>query len=216
MARKSKILGLDQIAKTKHRIMEFDGEWRKAFGRPAINGSWLIWGNSNQGKTRFALQLCKYLTNFGRVAYDSLEEGNSRSMQMAVEQLNMGEVSGKFVLLDRMKLSELEEYMAKEKSPRFIVIDSLQYTRMTYNRYVELKEKYTNKLLILISHAEGKEPKGSAAKAVRYDVDCKIYDEGFRAMVAGRFQEGAAEPFTIWEEGAALYWGNKENSTENE
>ena len=67
MARKSKILGLDQIAKTKHRIMEFDGEWRKAFGRPAINGSWLIWGNSNQGKTRFALQLCKYLTNFGRV-----------------------------------------------------------------------------------------------------------------------------------------------------
>ena len=197
-----KILGLEQVRATKHKVLEFDGAWRAAFGRPARTGTWLIWGSSNSGKTRFALQLCKYLCRFGRVAYDSLEEGNSLSMQRAIEQTAMTEVSGKFVLLDKMTLSELEGYMRNPKGPNFVVIDSFQYARLNYTRYVDLKERFPNRLIILISHAEG--------------VDCKIRVEGFKALVAGRFIEGKSEPYVIWEEGANTYWGDKDKDNNNQ
>ena len=41
----------------------------------------VVWGKSGNGKTSFVLQLCKELTRYGKVAYDSLEEGSSLTMQ---------------------------------------------------------------------------------------------------------------------------------------
>ncbi len=40
-------------------------------------------GAQRKRQTRFALQLGKYLTHFGRVAYNSLEEGASVAMRTA-------------------------------------------------------------------------------------------------------------------------------------
>lgn len=59
----------------KVRHIPFEGKWRDAFDLPERKGVWLIWGNSANGKTTFAMQLCKYLCQFGRVAYNSMEEG---------------------------------------------------------------------------------------------------------------------------------------------
>lgn len=205
--RKCKTLGVEQFLASRKKAMDFKEDWLAAFGRPAPVGTWIIWGNSGSGKTRFALQLAKELTNYGRVAYDSLEEGDSLSLQRGFIDVNMMEVSKKIVLLDKMEIPELLKYMKKKKSPNFVIIDSLQFASMTLKDYIELKKQLPNKLIIFISHAKGKEPKGSIAQYVRYDSDCKIRVEGFRAMVASRFSEGDTKPYVIWYKGAVDYYG---------
>ena len=64
--------GVRELLSMKFDVMQFDGPWYDAFGTPERRGVWIIWGNSGSGKTSFALQLCKYLCRFGRVAYDSM------------------------------------------------------------------------------------------------------------------------------------------------
>ena len=189
-----------------YNVLDFEGEWLAGIGRPELTGSWLIWGNSGNGKTRFALQLCKYLTRFGRVAYDSLEEGASLSMCKAFEEVGMSEVGCKIILLDQEPINDLITRLEKRKSPVIVVIDSLQYSGMNYADYKTLRDRFRNKLFILISHAEGKLPEGRVAKSIRYDSFVKIWVEGYKAFPASRY--GGNEPITIWEEGAATFWGN--------
>ena len=80
---------------------------------------------------------------------------------------------------------------------------------LTYATYKALKEKHPNKLLIFVSHAEGMNPEGRAAKKVAYDADVKIFVQGFRAICKGRFITAPGNYYTIWEEGAAKYYANK-------
>jgi hypothetical protein len=65
---------------------------------------------------------------------------------------------------------------------------------------------HKDKLIIFISHASGKRPKGNAAVSVMYDATLKIWVEGFKAFSKGRFF-GKTGEYTIWDEGAEKYWG---------
>lgn len=150
--------------------------------------------------------LCKYLTKFGRVAYNSMEEGDSESMKLAFKRVGMEDVKGKLILLDNEPIEEMKERLRKHKAPSIIVIDSIQYSQMTYREYVALKNEFKNVLFLIISHAEGKHPEGRLAKRVRYDSFVKIRVEGYKAFVTTRYEGG--EPFTIWEEGADKYYGS--------
>jgi hypothetical protein len=187
--------------------LDFTGDWLRSIGRPELTGSWLIWGNSTNGKTRFALQLCKYLATFCRVAYNSLEEGDSLSMRNAIRDVGMNDVKGNFLLLDQEPIEELRKRLLKRKSPEVVFIDSWQYTGLNYTEYKRLRADFRNKLFILISHAEGNNPEGRTAKSIRYDSFVKIRIEGYRAFPASRY--GGNEPFTIWEKGSEEYWGSK-------
>lgn len=157
----------------KKETLKLTGAWADAFGEPERIGVWFIWGNSGNGKSSFVMQLCKELAKFGRVAYDSLEEGASLTMQNTLRRFNMAEVNRRFQLLDCEPMSELGERMDKHKSPDFYVIDSFQYTQMSYKEYIKFKEAHRNKLLIFISHADGRNPDGRSAKKVMYDAALK-------------------------------------------
>ena len=204
----ARALSVNDLLNAKHNTMKFEGVWHEAIGNPELRGAWLIWGNSANGKTRFTLQLCKYLTRFGRVAYDSLEEGASRSMQDAFRDLNMAEVSRRLILLDQEPVADLKERLRKRRSPEIIVIDSIQYSGMNYKDYIRLKDEFKNKLFILISHADGKHPQGRVAKSIRYDSFVKIWVEGYAAFPQSRY--GGGTPYIIWEQGALDYWGTLE------
>jgi uncharacterized protein YlbG (UPF0298 family) len=197
-------ISIDAILKKKFKLADLVGVWLASLGKPELSGVWIIWGHSGNGKTSFAMQLAKMLTRFGKVAYVSMEEKARRTMQLSIIRHNMKEVKRKFVLLED-NMEELKERLRKQKSPKIIFIDSFQYTGLTKREYIALKEEFSNKLFIFISHAEGKHPEGRAAKFVRYDADIKIPVEGYRAMPVSRF--GGGEPFTIWEQGANEYWG---------
>lgn len=182
--------------------MPFQGKWQESFGEPERNGVWILWGQSGNGKTSMAMQMAKYFTQFGRVAYNSLEEGARKSLQLAIKRSNMHLVSKKFIILSE-DMEDLRERLGKQKSPDIIIIDSFQFTGMSKLQYKALKKDFPKKLFIFISHAEGKQPEGRAAKFVKYDADVKIHVEGYRAFIISRF--GGGEPYTIWEEGAAEY-----------
>ena len=96
-------LTVKEVLKQKKRTFAFKGKWKDAFGEPERTGVWFIWGNSGNGKSSFVMQLCKYLCEFDRVAYNSLEEGDSLTMQNTLKRYGMSEVNKSFYLLKIFK-----------------------------------------------------------------------------------------------------------------
>lgn len=190
----------------KKAVFPFEGKWLNAFGNPERTGVWFIWGNSGNGKSSFVMQLCKELCKYGRVAYNSLEEGDSLSMQNSFIRHGMSAANKRMQLLNCEPIAEFSERMSRHKSPDFYVVDSFQYSQMSYKEYIKFKEKHRDKLIIFISHADGRNPAGRAAKSVMYDASLKIWVEGYKAFSKGRFI-GTTGEFAIWSEGATRYWG---------
>lgn len=204
------------VLAARFETVEFAGEWLASFGRPELRGTWIIWGGSGSGKTTFTLMLCKYLANFGRVAYNSLEQGLSLSLQKAWERVGMVEAGNSVILLNKEELPELRARLNKRKSPEIIIIDSVQYLDgFNWASFKKLKREYPDKLFIFISQSDraGKDPDGKLAGKIRYDAEIKIKVEGFKAFVTTRYEdaergEGGAD-FIIWEQGAAEYWAEQ-------
>ena len=194
--RVKRALTVNEIRNFKPVELNFEGKWKDSIGTPELTGTWLIWGNSANGKTRFALQLAKYLTNFRRVAYNSLEEGLSKSMKEAIIDTGLDK---NFVLLDKEPVEELKIRLRKRKSPDVILIDSLQYTGLNYTQYKELRKEFPHKLFIFISHAEGNEPKGNVARSIKYDAFVKIPVIGYAAYPQSRY--GGGEKYVVWQYG---------------
>lgn len=198
--------GVREMLSMKFDTLDFKDAWYDAFSTPERRGVWFVWGNSGNGKTSFVMQLCKYLCCFGRVAYNSMEEGACLTMQDTLRRFGMMEVNRRFLLIDNESIEQLSLRLKRQKSPDFVVIDSFQYTQMTYRQYIEFKEQHRNKLIIFISHATGRLPTGRSGKSVMFDATLKIYVEGYRAFSKGRFI-GPVGHFDIWPEMAARYWG---------
>ena len=97
-----------------------------------FEGKWIIWGESGNGKSSFVMQLAKYLCQWCTVAYDSLEESTGLSFQNTLNRERMEEVNYKFKILDRELMDDLSERLLKRRSPDVVIIDSFQYTGLTY------------------------------------------------------------------------------------
>ena len=170
-----------EVLNMKIPCYEFTGQWLVSIGRPAKSGVWIIWGSSGNGKSSFVMQLAKYLCAFDKVIYDSLEESTGLSLQMSLKRHRMEEVRKRLLILDREPIDQLEERLKRRGSPRVVIIDSFQYSGLSYPAYKELKERHPKKLFVFISHAEGMHPAGRTARKVEYDADVKIMVSGFKA-----------------------------------
>lgn len=193
------------VMDAKFRTLPFDGEWLSAVGTPELTGSWMIYGAPKNGKTTFAMMLAKYLTRFGRVAYDSVEEGLSQTIKMAMERVGMEEVGHRLILLDKEGVDELAERLARRKSPGIVVIDSVQFLGLNFSQYKRLKERFPDKLFVYISHVDGRKPEGSTAQSIWRDANVYFNVEGYRAFPVGRY--GGGKYIDVWPEQAAEYWG---------
>lgn len=208
--RLNRALSVSDVYMLERATYRLSERWHEAFGEIDRTGVWLIWGKSGSGKTSFVLELCKELARFGRVAYDSLEEGDSLTMKNAFIRAGMMDVARRVVLLNRESMADLHERLSRPKSPDIVVIDSFQYTRMRYAEYQRFKEAHADKLIIFVSHATGDKPKGQAADAVMYDATQKILVKGYVAISKGRFKPGGR--YVIWDEGARRVWGEEMES----
>ena len=196
---------------------QFTKEWKAAIGNPAKSGAWIVWGASGNGKSSFVMQLAKYMCNYGKVIYDSLEEGIGLSFQMSLKRHGMQETRGRLVILDKEPMEMLCERLSKKKSPKIVIIDSFQYSGLDYRKYQELRDRFPNKLFIFVSHAEGLHPAGRSARRVEFDADVKIMVSCFQATCKSRFLAQPGEPITIWDEGAARAMvGNGQATTATE
>lgn len=193
-----------ELQDVSFKTWPFTGEWKEFLGEPETSGGWIIWGGSFNGKTRFVLSLCNYLTNFEKVLYNSLEEGWCIDTQLAVKDAGLDRVGSKFLFLHKEPIEDLIIRLKKHKSPNVVVIDSLQYADMNLKAWKDLRATFPKKLFIIISHAEGKEPEGRVAGKIRFDCAKKIRVEGFRAFSQVRGKGYAHKD--IWPEEAAKYW----------
>lgn len=201
-------LTVSDLLNKKYKTLDLQGQWLEAFGTPQSTGVWMIWGDSGNGKTSFVVKLCKELSRFGRLIYNSLEEQDDMTMQNAFKNGGLGTGKSKILLVCE-SIEELNVRLAKHKSPEIVIIDSFQYTGLSYAKYKKFKEQHRNKLIIFISHAEGKKPMTRAAVSVQYDASLKIWVEGFVAFSKGRYIGENGGKYVIWEQGANEYHGEQ-------
>lgn len=202
----ARTLSAKQVLTIKFDTIRLGGGWDECVGEIETTGIWFIWGNSGNGKTSAVVSLCKELSAFGKVLYNSREEGVSLTMQNTLRRYGMGELGSRFQLAN-MSLQELDEKISQQRSPKFVVLDSFQFMGLTYKDFRAFCEKHKNKMLIFVSRTRGLQPEGRAAISAMYDASCKIWVEGYKAFSKGRFV-GTTGEMTIWDEGAKKYWSD--------
>lgn len=195
----ARALGVKEFLNKKFTELQFTEQWLDTMGLPERNFKAIIYGKPKNGKTEFCVQFAKYLTRFGRVLYNSFEQGHSRSLQTAWQRNGMHEVNGRIIVTHKEKFDDMVARLKRKKSPQIIFIDSLQYIKLTADQWRLLVDTFRKKIFIVISHASGDDPKGTAAEAVQYDVDISVLVKGFVAHVSSRF--GASGELMIYEKG---------------
>lgn len=206
MSRK-RAVSVSELVGTRFKTILLPISWQNFIGIPEANGVWFVWGHSGHGKSRFLIQLALVLTNYGKVAFNELEEGARLSFKNNLIESGFADdpkAKKNFIILDREPIEELKVRLRKKQAPKIVFINSFQHAGLNRQQYLKLKEEFTDTLFIINSHAEGKEPKGQTAQFVRYDADVKIRVEGFKAFPASRF--GGGQEHIIWDEGAKNYW----------
>lgn len=196
-----KTFGFKALTEKKFDTYELSELWRTTLGRDGVerNFRMLVWGPSGGGKTTFVLHLCSELARHGKVYYNSIEQGEGKSLQAGLERC--GELyrdikPGRLMFGDRDTFEEMVDKIKKMKAA-FVMVDSLQYMNLTVAQYKHLVRLFPRKSFIIISwEGAGKEPKGEHAKAIRYMADIKTYVSDGIANCQSRF--GATEPYVVF------------------
>jgi hypothetical protein len=209
-------IGLKQLAqKTYSEVPNLPETFTRSFGDIEDAFDCIIYGNSGNGKTNFTVDVIKHLMlALGqKCIYISFEEGHTKTLQKTmIERHDMlNQVGNLLEILDHTTYPELVSRMSRKRSAKIWVIDSLQASHFTEAQCAELKKRFVmsrkKKIIIYISWAEGKKPKGSVAQSVEYYAHIKIRVEGLIAFFKSRF--GGNKNYIVWEEGAKRYWGLK-------
>ncbi|WP_161531285.1 AAA family ATPase [Riemerella anatipestifer] len=205
------VLTVANIQNTKIERLPFEGVWYEAFGRPQNRGVWFVWGGSGSGKSTFAMQLAKVLAECDKTFYDLLEEETDDSDFVdRTELCKMQDVADTFNA-QKFTLEELDLYLSKRNSPKYVIIDSVPYFFKSWDEYMVFKKKWaTQKVLVFIGHAEGKNPADKLQTRIMYDAKMKIFVSGYLATCKGRTIGPNGGNYIIWKEGYEALVG-KEN-----
>ena len=206
-----RLLSNRNVLQAKFNPAEFDGAWLASIGKPELRGSWIVFGKSGSGKTTFALMLCKYLSSFVKVMYNSLEQGLSLSMQMAWKRCDMQQAGNRIVFAPGEQLADVRKRLLKGKSPDVVLFDSI--TAMSgFNKkdYEDLIKRFPLKLFIFIAHKKNNAPYPAVAEHIRKLSEVKIHVCGYKGMVTTRYEADGCggEDFIIWKQGANEYAAN--------
>ena len=125
---------------------------------------------------------------------------------------------------DEATITELDEYLSKQRSPDVIMIDSIQYFEQQGGakapEIIRLRKKYPRKIFVFISHVDGREVEGKTAYDVKRDSFKRIYVEHFKATFIGRGKGGSRGYYIVWAEGYQKHWieniKSDNDGTENE
>ncbi len=189
------------IAAKKWKTLSWGERWSKPFGFPAENASWFISGASASGKSSFVMQLGKELCKYGTVLYMSYEEGVNQSFQRRMGYLKMNEVQGRFRVAVNETYEEVIERLKRPKSPKFVVVDSIQRTDWEYKQIEDLVGMFPKKSFIFVSMEYKSQPMGKPAMKTKYLADMKVRVVGYKAYCQGRAIGEAGSYYVVWEEG---------------
>jgi len=199
-------ISASQALQVRNRTLEVSPEWQGCLGREiSRHGIVFIWGNSGNGKSSAVMAFARMLAASGKVLYVSKEEGYGLSFQNTLRRYCMQECGKSFQVVDSDTVESLTERLDRPRSPEFVIIDSVQAMGIGTKQFKQLQGSFRNKLLVLISQADGKRPLGRAAQNMMYEADLKLWVEGHTVFSKGRFI-GDTKEYVTWEEGALRYW----------
>jgi uridine kinase len=202
-------LTVANIQNQKISRIPFIGEFLDAFGKPQDKGVWFIWGDSGSGKSTFVMQLAYALAKIFSVLYVLLEEETDDSDYIDRTKLvGMQDVASNFHTASD-SYDDLVKRLEKRNSPKVVIIDSLPYFKIDFEKYLKLKQKFKKKIFIYVGHADGKKPRTKFQEDVMYDAKMKIYINGFLAICKGRTIGRNGGKFIIYEEGYSKLHGAK-------
>ena len=190
---------LTDVANWKFNEVDMPTEWKNHLGELTENFRMLIQGPSGHGKTEYVIQLGKMLAkHYGKVKLNNVEQGKSATLQHAILRNDMDDVKGKF-MIDGPANREFESWfkdLQRKGSGRVIVLDSLDYMKLTLDQFKRLHERFKNKSFIIICWDEPFDPQ---AKKIKYMCDIKVEVSEYRAKIRSRF--GGNKTHIIWQEG---------------
>ncbi|HEY9362179.1 MAG TPA: hypothetical protein VIQ00_02875 [Chitinophagaceae bacterium] len=203
-----KVISVKKLVAKTYKKLGLSDEWKEYVGDVDAAFTMIIWGASFNGKSSFLNAFVAELARITTVLYVALEESFSTTSKMKAMENGLSEMKNLRYANHETNFASLMEYLGKKRSPRIVIIDSLQYIAMTYVDYKRLKETFPHKTFIFISHSEGKLPDGKTGKKIRYDAPIKVFVSDFIAIIDSRF--GGHKNYVIWEQEAKKRWGTKE------
>lgn len=182
---KKRVMSLNTLKEKRFDVMRFEGQWLQWFGEPERNVKFLFYGPSGSGKSTFVLRLCDYLAQWGKVAYNSWEEGIAKTFQDRVES-NQVQNLDKIFLLDSYTFEEMMNDSFKRRNYRTIVLDSTNFMGLTQAQYADLVAKYPSKIFVFISQVNGR-GRVKGGTDILHGVDIKVRCDGGIAEIRSRF-----------------------------
>ncbi|HMP93392.1 MAG TPA: hypothetical protein PKD90_11000, partial [Phnomibacter sp.] len=118
-----------KIAKKSYKLFEgLSPAWQSALGTITTDFSLIAWGQSGNGKSNFVMQLVAEMLRFGPVLYLSLEEADGITFQTLITRYIPSQYAHALkVVGPGITVQGLVEYLKRPRTPRVVVIDSLQY-----------------------------------------------------------------------------------------
>ncbi len=212
---KGKKLSMKQFMQMKFSDVShlLSPELRDSLGQIEDGFDIFIFGNSGDGKSSFSAQVVKELSPLGRILHILYEEGHSRSAQMNHLRAQLQGLEA-YDVIDDCPYEDLVYLLGRKQAPKIIIIDSFQYSRFTKEQWLSIKAKYVKgkkkKIFVVISHADGRKPRGSVATDCMYDAQIKVFVKGKVAFVKSRYE--GKKNYVIWDEGAKSFWGRRYKS----
>jgi predicted ATP-dependent serine protease len=145
----SKIMNLEDFKNLHFKTLDFSihSEYYSLFGSPAENFKLMIYGKSGHGKSTFSVEFAEFLAlNFGRVLYNSSEEGLSKSLQKKVQGIETDLFDLAFCKSAKELLHELSQ--PHIKTPRFLFIDSINHMKITIEELQDIINLDKNRSII--------------------------------------------------------------------
>lgn len=200
---------VSSIMSRKMRILELQGVWLEAFGKPERDGKvWIIYGAEKQGKTWFAMLFAEHLSNTEPVLYISAEEGLGLTFQEVIMRANFSPKNKKFKAYGYVPLQDLKATLKKRYAPKLVFIDNVTFysDELKNGGLQELVKENPDKLFFFLAHEDRGEPYTATAKMIKRMADRIVRVQGLVATVGGRTTGGQ---FLIDQEKAMITHGSE-------
>lgn len=188
---------LKTLLEHQFETLPIAGDWLNLFGsEPEVGFVMFVWGPSGSGKTTFCLRLSRYLSTLGKVYYNSIEQGFSKSFQDQVVRAGItADDEARFFIGHKDDVDIMWQKVSRTR-PRFVVVDSVQFIKMTVDEFKQLHQSHPRTCFVLISWEAGGRPKGDTAKSLEYISDIKVAVKNGIATSKSRF--GATKPYKVF------------------
>lgn len=193
----------------KFDLIEFEGEWKAAFGQPQKGGLWYIGGLPTNGKTSFLVKLIKEFAVLGmRVRFYNFEEQESVAMQKIIRREKLSEVARRVQIVNyMMSYKEIKEELETLRLEA-VAIDTVQKAGLTAKQIEDLREQFPHITIVVSCHVMPNGlPDKQAAKQAYREAHQKIKVDRYRAISEGR-SFGELGYYPIWKEKADVLWAD--------